>query len=188
MHGVSIVSYVVLCVSLAGCRGEILGSMHDLLRTKLVTCFLTNQTSFVLYISKNKDLGRSKIKTDFPCFNGSSIVFRRRLGSILLTDSRLLAGQFILFFRLSSDHTVTNNSANCFHAVLQYSSKIVETETVFLEFCENVLYLLLSHLCSLKCAPLLPHAMLSYVYFGALRRLPKSTLGKGKITQVFQDL
>ena len=162
-------SYVVLCVLLAGCRGEIL--RWGCMSFSGLNLFPDKPDIILLYISKYKDLGRSKIKTDFPCLNGSSILSRRRLGSILLTDSRLLAGQFILFFRLSSDHTVTNNSTNCFRTVLQYSSQIVETETVFLEFFENVLHLLFSHLFSLKCAPLLPHAMLSYMYFGALRRL-----------------
>ena len=54
MHANSIVSYVVLCVLLAGCRGEILEGMHELLRTKLVTCFLTNQTSSFCTFKKIK--------------------------------------------------------------------------------------------------------------------------------------
>ena len=69
----------------------------------------------------------------------------------------------------------------------QYSSQIIETKPVFLNFWE-ILYIHSSHLCSHSNVPLSFPSVEPRVFWSTETTvIPKSTLGKGKITQVFQD-
>ena len=72
---------------------------------------------------------------------------------------------------------------------LQYSSQIVETETVSLNFLLNFLHSLFTHLLSLKKVPIFFPNVEPSVFWGTEATvIPNLTLGKGKRTQVFQDL
>ena len=68
----------------------------------------------------------------------------------------------------------------------QYSSQIVETGAICLEFSPNFLHSLLTPSFSLKCAPLNVEPRVFWSTETTV--IPKSTLGKGKITPEFQDL
>ena len=72
---------------------------------------------------------------------------------------------------------------------LQYSSQIVETETVYLNLLLNF-YIHSSHICShSKKVPILfPNVEPSVFWSTETTIISKLTLGKGKRTQVFQDL
>ena len=70
----------------------------------------------------------------------------------------------------------------------QYSSQIIETKPVFLNFWK-ILYIHSSHLCCHSNVPLsFPNVEPRVFWSTETTVIPKSTLGKGKITQVFQDL
>ena len=70
----------------------------------------------------------------------------------------------------------------------QYSSQIVETGAICLEFSPNFLHSLLTPLFSLKCALSFPNVEPHVFWSTETTVIPKSTLGKGKITPEFQDL
>ena len=66
--------------------------------------------------------------------------------------------------------------------------KSLKQKQLFLNFCENVLHSLFSRLFSLKCGPLLPDVEPRVFWSTEATIISKSSLGKGEITQVFQDL
>ena len=71
--------------------------------------------------------------------------------------------------------------------MLQYSSRIVETDTVSPEFSRNVLtFTLCIFVLTQMCRS--PSPMLSYVFWLTQTTvIPKSILGKGNRIQVFQN-
>ena len=69
---------------------------------------------------------------------------------------------------------------------LQYSSQIVETGAICLEFSPNFLHSLFTPLFSLKCAPLLPQRWAECILEHWNDCKPKSTLGRGKSHKCFK--
>ena len=70
---------------------------------------------------------------------------------------------------------------------LQYSSQIVETEGICLEFSLNFIHSLFTPLFSIKCTPLLPQCWATRILEHWDDCKSQINIGEGKIAQVFQD-
>ena len=124
---------------------------------------------------------------DFSC----SLSARASAGLGLVTRSwyvRILLEELCVLFDLFEDSV--NPSGITLWPSWPYnnSSQIVETDAICLEFSPDFLHSLFTPLFSLKCAPLLPQCWATRILEHWDDCNPKSTLGRGKITQVFQDL
>ena len=99
---------------------------------------------------------------------------------IMQLVSLILIRWIVIYPVESATQRLTNRGHNTRHKSLKH-------KPFLLNFLENFLHSLFTPFFSLKCAPLLPRCWATRIWSIETTAIPKSTSGKGKSTQVFQD-
>ena len=117
---------------------------------------------------------------DFRCFKQTASFQQFEVSPVFYGQKKIL---FLFFYLTCFVLTFLEATSN-----LQYSSKIVETGAIWLDFSPNFLHSRFTPVLSLKCAALLPQCWAERILEHWNDCKPKSLIGEGKITQVSQDL